>query len=263
MKAPALDAFANFAESLADEAAGMVEHQLAAPAQAMVKPDRTFVTELDLAIEKRLRAVIEATYPTHGILGEEFAAARPDADWIWVLDPIDGTAAFLAGMPVYGTLIALAYRGAPVVGVIHFPGTRERWVGARGQVTTRNGEACATRTGATLSDAIQSSSSPDFFDIREKRVLDAVNGRTAWRIYGGAALSYGRLASGRIDIAVDTGLKIHDYAAFVPIVEGAGGVVSDWQGKPIHLDSGPRILAAGDARRHAAALAVIEDALCP
>ena len=94
-------------------------------------------------------------------------------------------------------------------------------------------------------------------------MLDAVNGRTAWRIYGGAALSYGRLASGRIDIAVDTGLKIHDYAAFVPIVEGAGGVVSDWQGKPIHLDSGPRILAAGDARRHAAALAVIEDALCP
>lgn len=256
-----IDRYVEFAGRLADIAAGMVQRHAAGPSRATLKPDRSFVTELDLAIEKELRAAIEREFPEHGILGEEFPAVRPDAEWIWVLDPIDGTVAFMAGMPVHGTLIALAHRRVPVVGVIHFPSTHERWVGARGQPTRLNGEACATRAGETLEGAIQSSSNPDFFDVSEKPVLDAISRRTAWRVYGGAAMSYGRLASGRIDVAVDTGLKIHDFAPFVPIIEGAGGMITDWEGAPITLDSGPRILAAGDARRHAAALAVIRSAL--
>lgn len=251
------DAFVRFAERLADAAAAMIDAGHAGG--TTVKPDRSFVTELDLAIEARLREMIGAEYPDHGILGEEFAATRPTAEHVWILDPIDGTAAFIAGMPVYGTLIALARNGAPEVGVIHFPATRERWVGAKGRPTTLNGQPCRTRRGAGLADAIMSASNPDFFDAAEKPVLAALSAATAWRVYGGAALSYGRLASGRTDLALDAGLKIHDYAAFVPILEGAGGIITDWRGRPLTLDSGPQVLAAGDARRHAAALDLIRE----
>ena len=251
------DAFVRFAERLADAAAAMIE--AGGASGTSMKPDRSFVTEMDLAIEARLREMIADEYPDHGILGEEFAATRLTAEYVWILDPIDGTAAFVAGMPVYGTLIALARNGLPVVGVIHFPATRERWVGAKGRETTLNGQPCQTRRGAALGDAIMSASNPDFFGAEEKPVLAALSAVTAWRVYGGAALSYGRLASGRIDLSLDAGLKIHDYAAFVPILEGAGGIITDWQGKPLTLDSGPHVLAAGDARRHAAALDLIRE----
>jgi inositol-phosphate phosphatase/L-galactose 1-phosphate phosphatase/histidinol-phosphatase len=250
--------YIDFANRLADTAAEMVDAVASTALETSAKPDKTFVTALDLDIEERLRARIAAAYPGHGIVGEEFDAEHADAEWVWTLDPIDGTMALVAGIPVYSTLIALAHRGVPVIGVMHFPAIRTRWVGARGRPTLCNGELCQTRAGAGLHDAIQSASSPDFFAAPgDRQVLDALTARTAWRIYGAAALSYGRLAMGRTDIAIDAGLKVHDYAPFVPIVEGAGGTITDWSGRPLTLDSGPRVLAAGDARRHAAALAVI------
>jgi inositol-phosphate phosphatase / L-galactose 1-phosphate phosphatase / histidinol-phosphatase len=248
-----------FAETLADEAAAMIASHSKKPLGTTVKADKTFVTELDLAIETQLRARILAGFPDHGVFGEEFDPVRMDAEWVWTLDPIDGTMALVAGMAVYSTLIALCHRGVPVVGVMHFPATNHRWVGAAGLVTTCNGEACHTRKGETLADAIQSASSPDFFkQPAEQRALAALTAQTAWRVYGGAAMSYGRLAMGRIDVAIDAGLKVYDYAPFVPIVEGAGGKITDWQGKPLTLHSGSQVLAAGDARRHAAALALIQ-----
>ena len=254
--------FVAFAERLADTAASMIDAHRAQPPAATMKGDKTLVTELDLAIERCLRGMIEQQFPDHGILGEEFEAKNRDAEWVWVLDPIDGTAAFVAGMTVYSTLIALAHCQRPVLGVMHFPATGERWLGVAGQPTRLNGEPCHTRAGESLADAIQSTSSPDFFSAGpELRVLQTLSQQTAWRIYGGAAMSYGRLASGRTDIALDAGLKIHDYAAFVPVIEGAGGVISDWQGQALTLLSGPTILAAGDPRRHAAALVLIDAAL--
>ena len=253
-----LQTFIDFANGLADEAAQMAAAASATVPGTMVKADRTFVTALDLDIERRLRARIQAAYPGHGIVGEEFAAESADAQWVWTLDPIDGTMALVAGIPVYSTLISLSQWGVPVIGVMHFPAIQTRWVGAKASPTTCNGVVCRTRAGAALKDAIQSASSPDFFSAGdEKRALDALTAQTAWRIYGAAALSYGRLAMGRIDLAIDAGLKVYDYAPFVPIVEGAGGMITDWAGRPITLKSGSRVLAAGDARRHAAALAVI------
>jgi inositol-phosphate phosphatase / L-galactose 1-phosphate phosphatase / histidinol-phosphatase len=268
--APDLAPLVAFAEQLADEAAAMIVAHTAQTAPlgtsmgTRIKPDKTFVTALDLAIEARLRERISAAYTAHGIYGEEFDPVATDAEWVWTLDPIDGTMALVTGMPVYSTLIALLHHGVPVVGVMHFPATRQRWVGAKGQATVcrdvsgGTASACHTRSGATLHDAIQSASSPDFFkQPGEQRALAAVTAQTAWRIYGGAALSYGRLASGSIDVAIDAGLKLYDYAPFVPIVEGAGGIVTDWAGHPLNLHSGTQVLAAGDARRHAAALALI------
>ena len=254
-----LQPFVDFANQLVNDASAMIETGTAAPIGTAVKPDKTFVTELDLAIEARLRARIEAAYPDHGIVGEEFGAVRAGAEWVWTLDPIDGTMALVAGIPVYSTLISLSQHGVPVLGIMHFPAIGMRWVGASDRRTTCNGQVCQTRPGDGLQDAIQSASSPDFFTAAdERRSLHALRAQTAWCIYGTAALAYGRLAMGRIDVAIDAGLKVHDYAPFAPIVAGAGGVITDWSGRPIRLDSGPRVLAAGDVRRHAAALAVIQ-----
>lgn len=244
-----------FAHDLADEAADMLLAQAASPMGTTMKADKTFVTSLDLAIETRMRNRIAAAFPDHGIWGEEFEASRLDARWVWTLDPIDGTMAFVAGMPVYSSLIALCRDGVPVVGVMNFPGTGERWTGEAGQLTTRNGVPCQTRSDVVLADAIMSASSPDFFSPEaEKPVLDRFVRATAWRVYGGAAMSHGRLASGRIDLALDAGLKIYDFAPFVPIIEGAGGVITDWQGRGLHLRSGSRIVAAGSKTLHAQAL---------
>lgn len=249
-----------FAEGLATLARATLHAQASRPRAVDFKSDKSFVTDMDMAIEVAMRAEIRKAFPDHGILGEEIASENPDAEWCWILDPIDGTAAFVAGMPVYGTLIALAHRGAPCLGVIDFPVTGERWVGAKGQATTLNGVACQVRKGVPFDRAMLSASNPDFFGPEEMPVLQALSGVTAWRIYGGAAMSYGRLASGRIDLSVDASLKIHDYAAFVPILEGAGGIITDWEGEPLHIGSGPHVLAAGDAANHAAALAMIRKA---
>jgi inositol-phosphate phosphatase / L-galactose 1-phosphate phosphatase / histidinol-phosphatase len=252
--------FVSFAEELADEARRMFPSSGETAPDRHLKPDSSYVTTLDLAIERRLRHMIESRYREHGILGEEEAGTRLDADWVWVLDPVDGTAPFIAGIPVYGTLIALAHRGRPCLGVIDFPATQDRWIGVSGQISLHNGHACTTRKGLAIENAMQCTMNPDFFSPHEKQALDRMKALTIWRIYGGSAFSYGRLASGTLDIALDTNLKVHDYAAFVPIIQGAGGVITDWEGQPLTLSSGPRVLAAGDAALHHAALIVIRNA---
>lgn len=229
-----------------------------ARSSATLKPDRTFVTDLDAEIEARLRDMIEKVYPSHGIVGEEDVSKQSEAEFVWILDPIDGTAPFIAGVPVYGTLIALAHHGVPVIGIMDLPVTAERWVGIAGEATTHNGQLVTTRRCSDLSGAILTASNPDFFNNAELPVLQALKDRTAWRIYGGCCMAYGLLANGRTDVAIDTRLKIYDFAPFRPIIEGAGGVITDWDGRPIDLSSGPRIIAAGDPARHQETLRIIQ-----
>jgi inositol-phosphate phosphatase / L-galactose 1-phosphate phosphatase / histidinol-phosphatase len=224
---------------------------------AIVKPDRSFVTALDSEIEHRLRQMIVQRFPDHGILGEEGDATALDAEYVWILDPIDGTAPFIAGSPVYGTLIALAHRGTPILGIIDQAVTPDRWIGVHGRPTVHTSGPCRTRACGELKQAILTTSNPVFFPDRERPVLDALRSATAWRIYGACCMAYGLLASGRTDVAIDTGLKIYDYAPFVPIIEGAGGIITDWEGRPLTLTSGPRVLAAGNRSLHAEALALL------
>jgi inositol-phosphate phosphatase / L-galactose 1-phosphate phosphatase / histidinol-phosphatase len=257
----AVDEWLAFAHELADTA-----HAMLAPAGRVrpdveVKTDRSFVTAFDLEIEQRLREIITKRYPSHGILGEEGEPSAIDAELVWVLDPIDGTAPFIAGVPVYGTLISLTLDGAPVVGVIDMASTPDRWIGARGRQTRHTNGPCRTRACASLAQAILTSSNPDFFPEADVPVLDALRKVTAWRIFGSACMAYGLMASGRTDVAVDTGFKVHDFAPFVPIIEGAGGRITDWQGQPLTLTSGPTVLAACQPDRHAEALAIVQRAL--
>jgi inositol-phosphate phosphatase / L-galactose 1-phosphate phosphatase / histidinol-phosphatase len=245
----AASAFADVSRAMLCAAAGT--------GTAELKPDRTFVTATDKAIEQRLRQLIADRFPQHGIWGEEFGRHQPDAEWQWILDPIDGTAQFIAGIPVYATLIALARGGVPVVGVMDFPAAGERWIGCQGRPTSRNGGASRTSGACDLAAAVMSTSSPDFYSDAERPAFEALRRATRWRIYGGSALSYGRLAGGRIDLACDSGLHIYDFACFRPIIEGAGGVVTDWDGQPLTLASGPRVLAAATRDLHSTARRIV------
>jgi inositol-phosphate phosphatase / L-galactose 1-phosphate phosphatase / histidinol-phosphatase len=249
----------DFALSLADAARSMVA--AAALPNPETKPDRSFVTETDRAVEDLLRQMIADRFPAHGILGEEGQDVAPGADHVWVLDPIDGTAAFVAGVPMHGTLIALAQGGVPVLGIIDMHVTGQRWVGAAGRPTMLHHAGritpCATRKGQPMDRAILSASNPDFFTAPERPALDALRAVTAWRVWGASCMAYGLLASGRTDLALDTALAVHDWAPFAPIIEGAGGRVTDWQGRALRLDSGPQVLAAGDPLLHDRARALI------
>ncbi|MCW3153037.1 inositol monophosphatase family protein [Achromobacter spanius] len=271
---PFLDAQLAFAQQLADEARGMYAPYLRDASNAAssparpdlphtdIKPDSSLVTALDRAIEAHLRLRIEDAYPQHGIYGEEGGTVRLDAEHVWVLDPIDGTAPFIAGVPVFGTLIALLHRGMPVLGVMDFPATGDRWIGATGRPTLHQGKACRTRACGLLSDAMLSTSNPDFYASDELPAFQALRERTRWRIYGGCCLAYGLLAAGRTDIAIDARLALYDYAPFIPVIQGAGGVITDWNGRALGLDNpASRILAAGDPDRHREALTLVRHAM--
>ena len=252
------DAHVTFATTLADQSRQIMSGALLARPAIELKPDSSYVTDTDKGIERALRTMIETQFPAHGILGEEYGAQNADAEYVWVLDPIDGTAAFVAGLPVFGTLIALLHEGVPVIGVIDHLMTNDRWIGALGRPTTRNGAVVHTRQCPSLAQAMLSASNPDFFSAQEQPLFERIRSRTQWRIYGGSCFSYGLLASGRIDMSIDSSLGIHDFAPYVPILAGAGGIITDWQGKAIDMHSGPQILAAGDPARHAEALALLQ-----
>jgi inositol-phosphate phosphatase / L-galactose 1-phosphate phosphatase / histidinol-phosphatase len=257
--APIEDCHITFAGELADAARQLLADFAGNPLAVDVKPDRSLVTQMDVAIEVRLREMIAKRFPGHGIIGEELAWHRPEAEAVWVLDPIDGTAPFIAGMPVYGTLIALAIDGVPRLGIIDIPAIDARWIGAANRATTRNGRVVAVRSCAALSGAILTNSNQDYLSAAERPVLERLRQATGTRVYGGASLNYGLLASGRTDIALDGGQKVFDFAPFRPIVEGAGGVITDWDGRPLTLESGGALLAAGDSAIHRDVLGLIEE----
>jgi inositol-phosphate phosphatase / L-galactose 1-phosphate phosphatase / histidinol-phosphatase len=252
-----------FAGQLADAARAVLTRETAQGLEVEVKPDRSFVTRIDRAIEAELRAMIAARYPMHGIIGEEQGDENTGASHVWVLDPIDGTAPFIVGIPVFGTLIALAVEGVPRLGVIDVPLVDARWLGAPDRATTLNGRAVRCRDCEGLGQAVMTNSNQDYMSDAELPALQALRRATANRVYGGACLNYGRLAEGRSDLALDAGQKVFDFAPFRPVIEGAGGIISDWAGRPLTLESDGRILAAGGRRCHDAALAVIDGVVLP
>ncbi|WP_273728187.1 inositol monophosphatase family protein [Brucella gallinifaecis] len=260
-----LDNFVRFAATLADMARATLANELTSKENTVsdieVKPDRSLVTKYDRAIEHRLRAEIRKRYPHHGIIGEEEGCTDTQASHVWVLDPIDGTAPFIVGIPVWGTLIALAIDGVPQVGVIDNPVLDTRWIGAAGQATRLNDQVVKCRPCESLATALMTNSNQDYMSADQLPALNALRRQTANRVYGGACLNYGRLAEGRTDIAVDAGQQIYDFAPYRPIVEGAGGKITDWQGQPLTLASDGTILAAGDERCHAEALEVVNSSL--
>ncbi|MFN4240226.1 MAG: histidinol-phosphatase [Erythrobacter cryptus] len=215
------------------------------------KADRSYVTEADRAAEAAMRRLIEETFPADGIIGEEYGTRNEGAGRQWVLDPIDGTTSFIAGRPIFGTLIALLKDGWPVLGIIDQPVAGERWVGQLGRPTLFNGKPARARPLSDLAEAVLATTSPHAFTNEEADAFMSVAKAVAERkiVYGGDCYNYGLVASGHIDIVIEANLKLHDFAALVPVVEGAGGMMSDWQGHPLDAGSDGTVIALGDPAR--------------
>ena len=260
MAGPCPQAYIDLAERLADTAREVVLPYFRQPLDVDRKGDDSPVTRADREAEAAMRQLIEQAYPEHGILGEEYGADRPDADLVWVLDPVDGTRAFIAGLPVFGTLIALCEQGRSILGIIECPGMRERWVGAAGRTTTFNGSNANVRQCAALADAILYTTTPDLFSGPDEVAFGRIETTVRERRYGTDCYAYGLVASGFGDLVIEAGLQPYDYLAHLPVIEGAGGVMTDWTGAALTLQSDGRVVGAGDRRAHAQSLELLRDA---
>ncbi|WP_022729448.1 histidinol-phosphatase [Fodinicurvata sediminis] len=251
----------DFAEELAGLAAAVARSHFRTSVSVDTKADESPVTIADRNAEEKMRAAISARFPGHGVFGEEFGAENPDAEYLWVLDPIDGTKAFITGNPLFGTLVSLLHRGQPILGIIEMPALGERWIGASGHPTRRRDSAgvreTKTRACSDLGRAIMRTTSPDMFPGRQADAYDRLSAACGLTLFGGDCFCYAQLASGYVDLVVEASLKPYDFMALLPVVIGAGGMATDWEGKPLSLDSPGDILVAGDPEAHARALALL------
>jgi inositol-phosphate phosphatase / L-galactose 1-phosphate phosphatase / histidinol-phosphatase len=241
----------SLANRLADAAGDAIRPFFRSSFSHEAKSDASPVTEADRAAEAAIRSVLDAECPHDAIIGEEYGEKPGTSGRTWVLDPIDGTVSFMAGRPIFGTLIALLDNGWPVLGVIDQCISGERWVGAAGKETMLNGKAVRTRSCRSLVEATLASTGPQYFGEHDAEHFMALAAKTAHKrmVWGGDCYNYGLLAAGQIDLVVEAGLKLHDFAALVPIIEGSGGLMCDWTGEPLHASSDGHIIALGDSAR--------------
>lgn len=241
----------SLANQLADAAGAAIRPLFRSNFSHEAKGDASPVTEADRAAEAAIRFILDTKCPHDAIIGEEYGEKPGTSGRTWVLDPIDGTVSFMAGRPIFGTLIALLDGGWPVLGVIDQCISGERWVGAAGSVTTLNGKPVHTRSCRSLAEATLASTGPQYFGEHDAEHFMALAAKTAYKqmVWGGDCYNYGLLAAGQIDLIVEAGLKLHDFAALVPVIEGSGGMMCDWTGEPLHASSDGHVIALGDSAR--------------
>jgi myo-inositol-1(or 4)-monophosphatase len=257
---PAIEVLIAAAEAAADVAGAVIRPFFRARGVAAdLKSDASPVTIADRTAERVMRAVLSERFPDHGILGEEFGLERPESRLRWVLDPIDGTRAFITGRAQFGTLIALLDGDTPILGVIDQPMTGERWIGAAGLQTTFRGPfggMPGCRACPTLAEAELSATSPQMLEA-DAPAWRRLSGSVRRISFGGDCYAYGLLSLGLIDIIAEATMKVWDWAALVPVIEGAGGRMTDWHGAPLHPSGDGRVLAVGDPALLAAAVALL------
>jgi inositol-phosphate phosphatase/L-galactose 1-phosphate phosphatase/histidinol-phosphatase len=242
------DEFVAFAGRLAEASGPVIRRYFRTPVSVEDKADSSPVTIADRETELALRALIERDYPDHGIVGEEHGTIRPGASHQWIIDPIDGTKAFITGKPMFGTLVALLQDGIPILGLIDQPVSGERWLGAAGHATTFNGKPARVRACPDLAKAVVNSTHPDMIRKPGAERFWSVASTSKLTLWGGDCYAYGLLAIGHIDLVIEYGLKLYDFAALVPIILGAGGAMTDWRGQPLTGASQGDVIAAGDER---------------
>lgn len=245
----------NFANHLADISGEIIKKYFRSTLYEENKDNQTPVTKADKEVELAIRQEIIRKFPEHGIVGEEFGNINPQAKYKWVIDPIDGTVSFVMGRPIFGTLIAFCENDKPVLGIINQPINNERWSGIIGQQAVFNGRKIQTKNCQNISEAILCSTSPFFFQGKDLAMLNKVAGKTKYQsqggiIYGGDCYLFGLLAMGNVDIIIEQGLKNFDFAGLVPIIEAAGGIITDWKGRELNMNSDGTILACGSKKLH-------------
>jgi len=245
------------AQALADAAAAHSLRLFRTPLDIIAKADESPVTQADRAAETAMRDILGAERPADGIFGEEHGRERLEAERVWVLDPIDGTRSFITGSPLWGTLIALVRGGRVELGMVDMPVLGERWVGQAGVGANRNGHAVRVRDCKAVAEARIVTTSPDIFNEADWQAFDRLSRRCAMRRFGGDCYGYAQLAGGTIDLVVETGLQPYDYLGPTGLIEAAGGIVTDWEGRPLGLQSDGRVIAAATPELHRQALALL------
>lgn len=246
-----------FAQSLADEARKISLNFFRREIIVTKKSDGTSVTEADLLVESKLRQMISERFPDHNIYGEEQHLLDRKSDWTWVIDPIDGTKSFITGQPTFGCLIGLLNLDKPVLGIIEMPALKERWMGSVGKTTTFNGIGCKTSSVYSLAESTLTATSPDMFNTQEWAVFSKLSSAVKFRFFGNDCYSYALLSLGFIDLVMEADLGLYDFLPLVPIIIGAGGSITDWQGKELTFKSGSQVLASANPALHSQALALI------
>ena len=245
------DDYIRLAHLLADEAAKISLKYFRTPLLSVeMKMDETPVTRADKETEMVLRSLINKYFPSHGIIGEEFGSENSDAEYVWVLDPIDGTLSFVNGVPLFTTLIGILRDGVPWLGLIDQPVLNDRWIGGAGEVTKYNGVPCSVRSCSNISKASVFVTAPDFFTDDEFLSINKLSSEAHSLRFGGTdCYHYGMLSNGWIDVVCEK-LNVYEFGAKVPVIEGAGGFMTDWDGQRIQGYETSQVLAAGDAGVH-------------
>ncbi|RQS62203.1 histidinol phosphate phosphatase [Burkholderia sp. Bp8963] len=257
-----LDIVPQTIDALADEARAIACKYFSEPPSMEQKADRTPVTQADRDIEAALVAAIRRRFPEHDIIGEEYGAqsasgAPPSADrFTWIIDPVDGTGSFAIGSPLFGTLIGVLRNGVPWVGAIEMPILSARWIGSPAG-SFLNGLRVATSSCDNLAKGKLCTTSPDIFDRQGRQAFERVASQVALRRYGGDCHNYALLATGRVDLVIESGLQFYDYLPLVPVIEAAGGVITDWEGRPLRRHSDGRVIASANQQLHRQALALL------
>ena len=249
----------SFANLLADESEKIIKEYFRKPRLVNDKEDQSPVTIADKNTELKIRELIEKKYPNHGILGEEFEKKDTDSEYLWVIDPIDGTRSFIAGHKDFGTLIALLYNNKPIIGIINCPIHDERWVGLKGHQTTLNGKNIKTSDIKSLEKSYLCTSGLYFDNEEFRNSFKKLVNKTKYHRFGGDCYMYGMVASGLIEIVVEDTLKAHDYMALIPILKGAGGEVTDKYGKEVNINSDGSIVASANQELHKKIIDIINN----
>jgi len=252
-----------FANALADIASKITKKYFRKNFSEENKSNDTPVTIADREIENAICKAIIKKFPNHGIIGEEYGSINENADYKWIIDPIDGTLSFVIGRPIFGNLIALSYQNKPILGIINQPITDERWIGIKNKTSKLNNKIIRTRKCDNIENAILCTTSPAFFTGNDLEIFKKITAKTKYQnqqgvIYGGDCYLFGLLAMGLIDVIIESGLNNYDFMALIPIIESAGGIISDWDGNILDLNSDGRVIACGDKKMHKKILKLIK-----
>ena len=249
----------SFANTLADKSEIIIMEYFRQKLNIERKNDDTPVTIADKKSEEIIRSLINKQYPDHGIIGEEYEGKNIDSEYLWVIDPIDGTRSFIAGHKDFGTLIALIHKAKPILGIINCPAHKERWIGIDRMPTTLNGDIVNTSNIKHIDNSYTFTSGLYFEDKFFRKSFEKIIEKSNYYRFGGDCYMYGMLASGLIDIVVEDTLKIHDYMALIPVIEGAGGVVTDKKNQKITLQSDGSLLATANPELHKEVIGLMEN----
>ena len=254
-----LNEYLKFANRLADEAGFISMDYWRTSIDVDDKSHNNPVTIADRNAELKIRSMIEKEYPDHGILGEEFDSINPDAEFVWVIDPIDGTHIFIGGHKDFGNLISLTQNKKPIIGIINCPAHKERWVGVKNQNSTINNQPSKTSSVTSIEDAYFLTSGLYFNEPHLRNAVEKIKHKVKYYRYSGSCYMFGMVASGLIDFVIEDSLKVHDYMALVNIIEGAGGKITDKFGNEITTDSKGSCIASANEKLHTEIISLINE----